>query len=163
MIFAWFQWFELTWLYLDISRPQIIVFIFFTHRLVNKLQFPWNKLDDFSKASESFRAPKSSIPYICFQSWALPILVRFRKVLGNRGIFLSSTPRFAQNLILSVGSASVLVWLMLLKGIFNKGKIVQISLHLTFKIVVLAKFYRIEIRAKKGLDASTFSNYILYL
>ena len=37
-IFAWFQWFKLAWLYFDISRPQINVFISFTHWLVNKLQ-----------------------------------------------------------------------------------------------------------------------------
>ena len=35
-IFAWFHWFELPWLYLDMSRPQLNVS--FTYRLVNKLQ-----------------------------------------------------------------------------------------------------------------------------
>ena len=37
-IFAWFRWFKPSWLYFDISRPQINVFISFTHCLVNKLQ-----------------------------------------------------------------------------------------------------------------------------
>ena len=73
-IFAWFQWLELSWLCLNISRPQINVFISFKHRLVSKLQ-KILKLDDFSKASESFVVMKASspnmtsqIPYICFQS-----------------------------------------------------------------------------------------------
>lgn len=46
-IFLWFQWFELAWLYLDISRSEIDVVISLKHGLVNTVNFrkslkkPW--------------------------------------------------------------------------------------------------------------------------
>ena len=112
-IFAWFQWFELSRHYLDISRPQINVFISFTHRLGNKLkktlkQTRWlleslrisygheNKLAKYDVTNTVYSFPIS----------ARPFLVRFRKAVGNRRIFVSWAPRFVQNLIFRVDSAS---------------------------------------------------------
>jgi len=37
-IVTWFQWFELRWLYLDISKSELKVLTYFVHWLVNKRQ-----------------------------------------------------------------------------------------------------------------------------
>ena len=112
-IFVWFQWFELSRLYLDISRPQINVFISFTHRLVDKLQKTLKQTRWFL---ESLRIPYGHENKLAkydvtntvysFPISARPFLVRFRKALGNRRIFLSWAPRFVQNLIFRVDPAS---------------------------------------------------------
>ena len=127
---AWFQWFELSRLYLNISRPQINICIAFTHRLVNKLQKTlkqtrWfleslrisygheNKLTKYDITNTEYSFPIS----------ARPFLVRFRKALGNRRIFLSWAPRFVQNQILRVDSASCWYDVCFWKGFLTKEKL----------------------------------------
>lgn len=112
-IFVWFQWFELSRPYLDISRPQINVFIPFTHRLVNKLQKTLKQTRWFLESLRiSYGLENKLAKYdvtntvYSFPISVRPFLVRFRKALGNRRIFLSWAPRFVQNLIFRVDSSS---------------------------------------------------------
>ena len=114
-IFAWFQWLELSWLCLDISRPQINVFISFTHQLVNKLQ---KILNDFSKASESFLVMKTSSPNMTSQ-------IPYIRVQSRRGHFWFVFVKLSceQNLILRVDSASCWYDWCFYKGFSTKEKL----------------------------------------
>ena len=108
LIFAWFQWFELSWLCLDISRPQINVFISFKHRLVNKLQ---KILETNSMISRK--------PQNLFWSW------KQAHQTSRRGHFWFDSVKLSceQNLILRVDSASCWYDWCFYKGFSTKEKL----------------------------------------
>ena len=141
-IFAWFQWFELSWLNLDISRLQINDIISFTHRLANKRQKILETNSMISRKPHNlFRSTWKQARQLWRHKYRI-FVSTLRKAIS--GSFSWSSQKPSDFLILSTTVCAkpsfkswfyfLLVWLMFIKIIFDKRKLVQISLHLTFKV-----------------------------
>ena len=100
-IVTWFQWSELRWLYLDISKSELKVLAYFVHWLVNKCQkiFKTNSMILRKLYGREGKLANCDVTntYNSFPLQARPFLVRFREALGNRRIFVCWAPQFAQN------------------------------------------------------------------
>ena len=121
-IFAWFQWFELSWLCSDISRPQINVFISFKHRLVNKLRKiletnsiisrkPQNLFWSRKQAHQTWRH-KYGI-FVSNPGAAIPGSFSYSSRKPSDFLILSTTvcakPNFKESILLPVGKTDVFI------------------------------------------------------
>ena len=111
---ARYLWFEQIRLYLDILKARMKVFIGFNQRLVHKLWKSIEQTQGFWRICKGIYGVQGNMWKQAHHTWrhkylySLPFqarlfLVRFRKAVGNRWIFISWAPQFAQKPILRVG------------------------------------------------------------